>query len=162
MKLKDFWDVNMFALHTKQREQFFEPFCSFNFKTPLKLWNLCKSFVWISGSECTSNWCHMISVNEASLYCFEPWFDEFRLSSHCRLKWPKSDFFAQMWPISDFLMTVWTAQIRPRPLSYVFLNRIHIPCFAMRLQSERPCRMRFLHHWNATDVTILRWRRRED
>ncbi len=58
--------------------------------------------------------------------------------------WPKSDFFAQMWPISDFLMTVWTAQIRffqirPRPLSYVVLNRIHIRCFAMRLQSERPC-----------------------
>ncbi len=65
-------------------------------------------------------------------------------SSHCRLKWPKSDFFAQMWPISDFLMKVWTAQIRffqirPRPLSYMILNRIHIRCFAMRLQSERPC-----------------------
>ncbi len=69
-----------------------------------------------------------------------------RLSSHCRLKWPKSDFFAQMWPISDFLMTVWTAQIRffqirARPLSYVVLNWIHIWCFAMRLQSERPCRI---------------------
>ncbi len=51
-----------------------------------------------------------------------------------------------MWPIPDFLMTVWTAQIRffqirPRPLSYVVLNRIHIRCFAMRLQSERPCRI---------------------
>ncbi len=55
--------------------------------------------------------------------------------SHCRLKWPKSNFFAQMWPIPNFLMTVWKAQIRffqirPRPLSYVVLNRIHIPCFA--------------------------------
>ncbi len=44
-----------------------------------------------------------------------------------------------MWPISDFLMKVWTAQIRPRPLSYVVLNQIHIPCFAMRLQPERTC-----------------------
>ncbi len=32
-------------------------------------------------------------------------------------------------------------QIRPRPLSYVVLNRIHIRCFTMRLQSERPCRI---------------------
>ncbi len=43
------------------------------------------------------------------------------------------------------LMIVWTAQIRffffisPRPPSYVVLNPIHIRCFAMRLQSKRPC-----------------------
>ncbi len=75
-----------------------------------------------------------------------------RLSSHCRLKWPKSAFFAQMWPISDFLMKVWTAQIRFfqirfRPLSYVVLNWIHIRCFAKRLQSERPfCISVILHY----------------
>ncbi len=44
-----------------------------------------------------------------------------------------------MWPISNFLMTVWIFfQIRLRPLSYVVLNQIHIRCFAVRRQSERP------------------------
>ncbi len=89
-----------------------------------------------------------------------------RLSSHCRLKWPKSDFFAQMWPISDFLMTVWTAQIRffsnqaqatficgPKSDTYPMF------CNATSVWTAILLFMQFLRHWNATDITILRWRR---
>ncbi len=61
----------------------------------------------------TVPWCICLSHLEAiARKYFQSQSKSFRLSSHCRLKWPKSDFFAQMWPISDFLMTVWTAQIR--------------------------------------------------
>ncbi len=47
-----------------------------------------------------------------------------RLSSHCRLKWPKS----------DFLMTVWTAQIR----FFQIRKRKKIPNFVLSI---------FIHKW---------------
>ncbi len=92
-----------------------------------------------------------------------------RLSSHCRLKWPKSDFFAQMWPISDFLMTVCKAQIRffsnqaqttficgPKSDTYPMFFK------ATSVWTAMSHFMRFFRHWNVTDVTILCWRRQED
>ncbi len=113
------------------------------------VWLCCSCFIaqtsldwWVPSTPVTE----MINVFPFILILVTILYRIHSLSSHCRLKWPKSDFFAQMWPISDFLMTVWTAQIRcfqirPRPLSYVVLNRMHIWCFAMQLQSERPCRI---------------------
>ncbi len=101
-------------------------------------------FIW------QKNRCHNLKYSDktATLNQFGNW-KSLRLCSHCRLKWPKSDFFCpnvtHIWfsydslngtnpffsnqaqatficgPRSDTYL-----QIRPRPLSYVVLDRIHI------------------------------------
>ncbi len=75
-----------------------------------------------------------------------------------------------MWQISDFIMEVWTAQIHfcffyqaqatficgPKSDTYTLF------CNATSVWMAMSHFMWFLHHWNATDVIILCWRRQED
>ncbi len=70
----------------------------------------------------------------------------FRLSQHCRLKWP----------ISDFLITVWTAQIRFVQITFICgpkSDTYPMFCNTTSVWTAMSHFMRFLRHWNATDVT---------
>ncbi len=91
-----------------------------------------------------------------------------RLSSHCRLKWPKSFFcpnVTHIWFSYDSLNS--TNPIFPNQAQATFIcgpksDTYPMFCHATSVWTAISHFMQFLRHWNATDITILSWRSRED